>query len=69
LVDGVTLGRCLVAEPRVELALAAYDAQRRRPTQRLARMARLVSRMAHTRRFITVRDAAMRLAVLAGPPD
>lgn len=69
LVDGVSLARCLVAEPRVEDALAAYDAARRRPTQRLARMAGLVSRMAHARRFTRLRDGAMRLALLAGPPD
>jgi len=68
LVDGVTLGRCLVDVPQVERALAAYDAERRKATQRLARMARIVSRMAHTDRFTTVRDAALRLALLAGPP-
>lgn len=69
LVDGVSLGRCLLAEPRSDRALIAYDAERRKPTQRLARMARVVSWMAHVRRLTGLRDMTLRLALLAGPPS
>lgn len=63
LVDGTTLARDLVTHARVEDALAAYDASRRRRTQRLARAARMMNRMANSRRYIAVRDTAVRLAV------
>lgn len=68
LVDGVALASCLIQEPQVEQALARYDAARRRPTQRLVRVAGLMGRMAHARRFTGIRDAVLRLALLAGPP-
>ncbi|KAA2255945.1 NAD(P)-binding protein [Solihabitans fulvus] len=70
LVDGVTVARCLAEHPNVTDGLAAYDALRRRPTQRLARTARVVNRMANARRFNRLRDAALRLALaVGGPPD
>lgn len=68
IIDGVSLAGHLVTAPQVEQALAAYDAERRKPTQRLARVAGVVSRMARVRRFTRVRDAALRVALLAGPP-
>ncbi|MFE1408444.1 FAD-dependent monooxygenase [Streptomyces sp. NPDC058770] len=69
LVDGVTVARELTACARVEDALAAYDAARRRSTQRLARAARLMNRAVHTpRRIAPVRNAAMRLFLTIGRP-
>lgn len=68
LVDGVSLARHLVTAPQVSHALAAYDRERRKPTQRLARLAGVVSRMARVRRFTAARDLALRLALVAGPP-
>lgn len=68
LVDGVTVARCLVEQPRVDTALATYDARRRRATQRLARASRLVNRMAHARRLVPLRNAMMRVVTAFGPP-
>lgn len=69
LIDGVTLARELAARHRVEDALSAYDATRRRPTQRLARAARLMNRAVHTRKRVApVRDTAMRLFLAVGRP-
>ncbi|MBR8642609.1 FAD-dependent monooxygenase [Streptomyces tuirus] len=69
LIDGVTLARELTARARVEDALTAYDAARRRPTQRLARAARLMNRAVHTRRPLApMRNAAMRLFLTVGRP-
>ncbi|MFG3259743.1 FAD-dependent monooxygenase [Streptomyces sp. NPDC048172] len=69
LADGVALARELAARDRVEAALSAYDAARRRPTQRLARAARVMNRAVHTRRRVApVRDAAMRLYLTLGRP-
>ncbi|MDG4832484.1 FAD-dependent monooxygenase [Solwaraspora sp. WMMD1047] len=69
LVDAVTLGRCLIDEPAVAVALARYDRARRRPTQRLARVSHLVGRLAQARRWTGARNAAVRLALAAGPPN
>ncbi|WP_020672230.1 FAD-dependent monooxygenase [Amycolatopsis nigrescens] len=69
LLDGVALADRLVTLPRVEDALAAYDADRRKPTQRLARMASVTSRMMHARRFTGLRDATMKLALRSAPLD
>ncbi|MFH9008584.1 FAD-dependent monooxygenase [Streptomyces afghaniensis] len=67
LIDAVTLAGELTARARVEDALAAYDTARRRPTQRLARAARLMNRAVHTRRPLApVRNAAMRLFLTVG---
>lgn len=69
LVDGVTVARELNARGRVEDALAAYDTARRRPTQQLARVARLMNRAVHTPlRIDPVRNAAMRLFLTVGRP-
>ncbi|MDB1088102.1 FAD-dependent monooxygenase [Streptomyces sp. ACA25] len=68
IVDGVTLARELTSRTRVEDALAAYDAQRRRPTQRLARTARLMRRSVHTPGAAPLRNSATRLAVALGRP-
>ncbi|MEU0195760.1 FAD-dependent monooxygenase [Streptomyces afghaniensis] len=69
LIDAVTLAGELTARARVEDALAAYDTARRRPTQRLARAARLMNRAVHTRRPLApVRNAAMRLFLTVGRP-
>ncbi|GAA2083878.1 FAD-dependent monooxygenase [Streptomyces albiaxialis] len=69
LVDGVTLARRLASRDRVEDALRAYDSARRRPTQRLARAARVMNRAVHTRRRVApVRDTAMRLFLALGRP-
>ncbi|MCF6524281.1 FAD-dependent monooxygenase [Streptomyces sp. JJ36] len=69
LLDGVTLARVLTAHRRVPDALAAYDAQRRRPTQRLARLARLLNRAVHTPGAAPFRNPVLRLATaLTDPP-
>lgn len=67
LLDGASVAECLATHSTVEDALAAYDARRRGPTQRLARAASLTSRMVHLRRFTPLRDAAMKLALRAAP--
>ncbi|MEV7226989.1 MULTISPECIES: FAD-dependent monooxygenase [Polymorphospora] len=68
LIDGVTIADRLAGTDDVRAALAAYDRERRRPTQRLARTARLMGRMAQARRFTGVRDVAVRVATAFGPP-
>lgn len=67
LVDGVTLAGALAEEPTVAGGLAAYDAARRRTTQRLVRAAWVVNRVATARRFTGVRDLAVRLGDVAAP--
>ncbi|GAA1967785.1 FAD-dependent monooxygenase [Amycolatopsis minnesotensis] len=67
LLDGVSVADCLIAHSTVEAALAAYDARRRGPTQRLARAASLTSRMVHLRGFTTLRDVAMKVALRSAP--
>lgn len=68
LIDGVTVARRLVTTDRVTDALAGYDAERRRATQRLARASRAVNAMAHARRLLPVRDAGLRVALAVGSP-
>ncbi|MDQ8705199.1 FAD-dependent monooxygenase [Streptomyces sp. LHD-70] len=69
IVDGVTLARALTTHADVQDALTVYDTIRRRPTQRLARAARLMNRVVHTPRRVTrVRDAAMKLFLAVGRP-
>ncbi|MDP3894764.1 FAD-dependent monooxygenase [Nocardioides sp.] len=69
LVDGVELARSLLEHDRVPDALARYDAVRRRPTQRLARMSRGLNRVASARRLTTLRDLGVRAAMaVSGPP-
>lgn len=70
LVDAATLTQGLATDSDPRDALAAYDRRRRRPTQRLAAMSRRANRFAQVRRFLPVRDAALRLALtVMGPPD
>jgi 2-polyprenyl-6-methoxyphenol hydroxylase-like FAD-dependent oxidoreductase len=68
LIDAVTLARCVSGAAPIAEGLAAYDRMRRRPTQRLARMSRLLARMAHAQRFRSARDLAARAAAAVGPP-
>lgn len=67
IIDAVTLADCLT-EADTATGLAAYDRRRRRPTQRMATMSRRVSRFAQIRHLVGVRDAALRLAAVVGPP-
>ncbi|MGC5022316.1 FAD-dependent monooxygenase [Micromonospora sp. DT47] len=68
LVDAVALVDALAGEPDVRAALARYDRERRRPTQRMAAMAARASRLSRVRRFTGVRDLAVRAALSFGPP-
>ncbi|BCJ63606.1 FAD-dependent monooxygenase [Polymorphospora rubra] len=68
LIDGVTIADRLTGTDDVRAALAAYDRERRRPTQRLARIAGLMGRLAQARRFTGIRDVAVRAATAFGPP-
>jgi 2-polyprenyl-6-methoxyphenol hydroxylase-like FAD-dependent oxidoreductase len=67
LIDAVVLAGC-VGEGEVEAGLREYDRRRRPPTRRLVRGARGAGWLARVRRGTRLRDAALRLAVLAGPP-
>lgn len=68
LVDAVTLAGHLGRTPDVQSALAAYDRERRRPVQRLARLARIMNRAAQMRRFVPLRDVTVRAALAVGGP-
>lgn len=68
LIDAACLARCLATHADPTSALAAYDRQRRRPTQRLATMTHRASRLAHARRFPRLRDTAVRIALTVGGP-
>ncbi|MFR9775218.1 FAD-dependent monooxygenase [Micromonospora sp. MS34] len=68
LIDAVALAGCLRGAGDVPAALRAYDRRRRRPTQRIAAAARWAGRLSQARRLLPARDAALRLALAAGPP-
>ncbi|KXK60438.1 2-polyprenyl-6-methoxyphenol hydroxylase [Micromonospora rosaria] len=69
LIDAVTLAGCLDdAGADVAAGLRAYDRLRRPPTQRMAAMARRAGWLGQVRRGTRLRDAALRLAMVAGPP-
>ncbi len=68
IVDGLSLAEQLVHDPDVALALASYDRERRPPTQRLARMSRLMNRAVGVRRCLPLRDAALGLVLRFGRP-
>ena len=61
LIDGTALAECLGDEAEVAAGLAAYDRARRRPSQRVAAMARRVGWLAGVR-WTGVRDVVVRLA-------
>lgn len=63
LIDGVKLAECLGGEG----GLRAYDQIRRKPTQRIAKMALRASKLSQMR-FTPARDAAVKLALFFGPP-
>ncbi|MFU8849720.1 FAD-dependent oxidoreductase [Micromonospora sp. SL1-18] len=69
LIDAVTLAACLRDAPAVRDGLRAYDRQRRRPTQRLARISNVAARMNRMRRALWIRDGLLRASMLTGPPD
>ncbi|MBE9372972.1 FAD-dependent monooxygenase [Saccharopolyspora sp. HNM0983] len=67
IVDGVVLAECL-QDRRVADGLARYDALRRGPAARVARMSRGMAALAMSRRLPGLRDAAVRTALrVAGP--
>ncbi|MEU9117065.1 FAD-dependent monooxygenase [Streptomyces sp. NPDC048483] len=69
LLDAVELASALRAAPDIPSALRAYDAKRRPATQRLARTARAMNRMARVRRCTGARNAVLRAALtIGGPP-
>ncbi|GAA2619634.1 FAD-dependent monooxygenase [Paractinoplanes durhamensis] len=49
--------------------LTAYDKNRRRTTQRLARMAGAASWMTRQRHAVPLRDGVLKVSMLTGPPD
>jgi 2-polyprenyl-6-methoxyphenol hydroxylase-like FAD-dependent oxidoreductase len=68
LIDAITLATCLRDAAAVPHGLRAYDRQRRRPTQRLARMSGMAARLSGIRHAPWLRDALLRASMLAGPP-
>ena len=69
IIDGVVLGQALVDQERADAALRVYNRARRRPTQRLVRGARLMSRLALARHGMRTRDTVLHLASRLGPSD
>lgn len=67
IIDAVALGSGLDSSPDVHSGLIAYDAARRRPSQRIAALAARVSRFTRTR-HVGVRDAVAKVAFRLGPP-
>ncbi len=68
LIDAVTLAQCLDAHSSVVGGLRAYDQRRRRPTQRLAVVASTASRLTRWTRALWLRNALLRLSLLAPTP-
>ncbi|WP_040390296.1 FAD-dependent monooxygenase [Catelliglobosispora koreensis] len=66
LIDGAALARCLTTAPNVQAGLAAYDRERRKPSQRVAAMALRVSRLTAMRRT-GLRDLIAKAALALGP--
>ena len=62
MVDGVTLADA-VATFGVDAGLRRYDKFRRGRTQRMVRASLLVNRLAHARRFTTLRDRLLGIAI------
>ncbi|WP_367134446.1 FAD-dependent monooxygenase [Saccharothrix sp. HUAS TT1] len=61
IIDGVVLAECLTGD--VNAGLRAYDAKRRRVTQRLAARSLRLNRLARARRLTGVRDVALRVVL------
>jgi 2-polyprenyl-6-methoxyphenol hydroxylase-like FAD-dependent oxidoreductase len=68
LIDAVALATCLRGAPTVPDGLRAYDRERRRRTQRLARTSAMAARLSGVRHARWLRDAVLRASLLAGPP-
>jgi 2-polyprenyl-6-methoxyphenol hydroxylase-like FAD-dependent oxidoreductase len=68
IIDAVTLARTLSASDDIESGLRRYDAQRRRPTQRMAAMSVRASKLAQVKRLLPMRNLIVRRALAAGPP-
>ncbi|MEV0644925.1 FAD-dependent monooxygenase [Phytomonospora sp. NPDC050363] len=68
LIDGLVLAECLAAQEDPRAGLAAYDARRRRPSQRVAAMARRVGGLTAWR-WTGLRDLVAKVALKAGPPS
>lgn len=69
IVDAVALARCLRETSTTTGGLAEYDRRRRPITQRLARMAGVVSRLTRVRHALPVRNGVLWASAFAGPPD
>ncbi|OJF12693.1 FAD-dependent oxidoreductase [Couchioplanes caeruleus] len=68
LIDAVALADCLAAASTVPQGLRAYDRARRRPAQRLARVASTAARLVHVRHAVGLRDLLLRASLAGGPP-
>jgi 2-polyprenyl-6-methoxyphenol hydroxylase-like FAD-dependent oxidoreductase len=68
MIDAVTLAECLPERRAVVEGLAAFDLQRRRHTQRLARVAGAAAWLTRARKGVRLRDALLKASLLAGPP-
>lgn len=68
IIDAVTLAHSVSVAPIVAAGLLTYDRQRRPPTQRLARVAGMATRLTRMKHALIVRDSLLRLSMLAGPP-
>lgn len=62
LVDGAVLGRCLATIPDTDAALRRYDSLRRKPSQRVAAIARRVGLLTMRPGLVFPRDALLRTA-------
>ncbi|UVJ38909.1 FAD-dependent monooxygenase [Arthrobacter sp. CJ23] len=65
LVDGLALAKALTAGRGVEEALSRYDAERRRPTQRIVAGSRLMNNIAAAENYLPVRTAALAMLGVA----
>lgn len=67
LIDGLILAECLAAHDDPADGLADYDRRRRRPSQRVAAMARRVGRLT-SMRWTGMRDTVAKALLAFGPP-
>ncbi|RKT57982.1 FAD-dependent monooxygenase [Saccharothrix australiensis] len=66
IIDGVSLVECLNTHD-LPAGLVAYDALRRRKTQRMVRQSLALNRLARARRFTGVRNAVLKAALALQP--